>query len=151
MYIDSVVERDTQALLQIEVDAGQSTRPLLYKIDTGAKGNVIPVNTYKQLYPHSVYSPDGAPLGLCRKKYAWYDLLLECKTQSRFQDTAFIREVKCAPEPACFLGNNRQINDIARFGADPTEFHPLYVDATFNLGQFNVTILSYKNLLLENC
>ncbi|KAL9982941.1 hypothetical protein ACROYT_G005056 [Oculina patagonica] len=84
------------------------------------------------------------------KKDAWYDLLLECKSQSRFQDTAFLREVKCAPEPACFLGNNHQINDIARFCTDPTEFQPLYVDATFNLGQFNVTIVSYKHLLLEN-
>ena len=65
LYIDSVVERDTQALLQIEVDAGQSTIPLLCKIDTGAEGNVIPVNTYKQLYPQSAYSPDGAPLSLC--------------------------------------------------------------------------------------
>ena len=65
LYIDSVVKRDTQALLQIEVDSGQSTMPLLCKIDTGAEGNVIPVNTYKQLYPQSAYSPDGAPLGLC--------------------------------------------------------------------------------------
>ena len=30
-----------------------------------AEGNVIPVNTYKQLYPQSAYNPDGAPLGLC--------------------------------------------------------------------------------------
>ena len=88
--------------------------------------------------------------GSSHKKDAWYDLLVECKTQSRFQDTAFLREVKCAPEPACFLGNNRQINDIARFCTDPTEFRPIYVDATFNLGQFNVTIISYKHLLLEN-
>ena len=88
--------------------------------------------------------------GSSHKKDAWYDLLVECKTQSRFQDTAFLREVKCAPEPTCFLGNNRQINDIARFCTDPTEFQPIYVDATFNLGQFNVTIISYKHLLLEN-
>ena len=47
------------------MDSGQSTMPLLCKIDTGAEGNVIPVNTYKQLYPQSAYSPDGAPLGLC--------------------------------------------------------------------------------------
>ena len=65
LYIDRVVERDTQALLQLEVDAGQSTMPLLCKIDTGAEGSVIPVNTYKQLYPMSAYSPDGTPLGLC--------------------------------------------------------------------------------------
>ena len=39
--------------------------PYCAKFDTGAEGNVIPVNTYKQLYPQSAYSPDGAPLGLC--------------------------------------------------------------------------------------
>lgn len=65
LHIDSVVEGDTQALLQLEVNAGQRTMPLLCKIDTGAEGNVIPVDTYKQLYPQSAYSPDGAPLGLC--------------------------------------------------------------------------------------
>lgn len=59
------------------------------------------------------------------RKDAWYDLLLECKTQSRFRDTAFLRQVKCAPEPARFLGNNRQIKGIARICTDPTEFQPL--------------------------
>ena len=38
--------------------------PLLCKIDTGAEGNVIPVNTYKQLHPQSVRGPDGTPSGL---------------------------------------------------------------------------------------
>ncbi len=49
------------------------------------------------------------------RKDALYDLLLESKTQSRFQDTEFLRQVNCAPEPASFLGNNLQINDIARY------------------------------------
>ena len=47
LYIDSVSKTDTQALVQIGVDVGQGTTPLLCKIDTGAEGNVIPVNTYK--------------------------------------------------------------------------------------------------------
>ena len=68
------------------------------------------------------------------RKDTWYDLLVEYKTHSRFQDTAFLRKVKYAPEPTWVLGNNRQINDIARFCTDPTEFQPIYVDATFNLG-----------------
>ena len=63
LYIGSVSTTDTQALIQI-VDVGQSTMPVLCKIDTGAEGNVIPVNTYKQLHPQSACSPDGAPLGL---------------------------------------------------------------------------------------
>ena len=64
LYINSVSENDTQALLQLQVDSGQVTAPLLCKIDTGAEGNVIPVDVYKRLCPQSSYSPEGAPLGL---------------------------------------------------------------------------------------
>ncbi len=49
---------------QLSSKSGQYVTPLLCKIDTGAEGNVIPVNTYKQLYPESAYDSDGAPLGL---------------------------------------------------------------------------------------
>ena len=47
-------QNDTQTLLQL---------PLLSKIDTGAEGNVVPVELYKRLCPQSSYSPEGAPLG----------------------------------------------------------------------------------------
>ena len=59
LYIDSISKTDTQGLIQIGVDVGQSTTPVLCKIDTGAEGNVIPVNTYKQLHPQSACRPDG--------------------------------------------------------------------------------------------
>ena len=64
LYINSVSENDTQALLQLQVDSGQVTAPLLCNIDTGAEGNVIPVDIYKRLCPQSSYSPESAPLGL---------------------------------------------------------------------------------------
>jgi len=65
LYVNSVSENDTQALMQLQVDLGQTTTPLLCKIDTaGAEGNVIPVDVYKRLCPQSSYSPGGAPLGL---------------------------------------------------------------------------------------
>ena len=44
LCINSLSENDTHALLQLQVDSGQVTA-LLWKIDTGAKGNVIPVDT----------------------------------------------------------------------------------------------------------
>ena len=43
---------------------GQGIMPLLCKIDTGAEGNVIPVHTYKQLFPLPACGPNGAPPGL---------------------------------------------------------------------------------------
>ena len=64
LHINSVSENDTQALLQLQVDSGQVTAPLVCKIDTGAEGNVIPVDIYKCLCPQSSYSPQGAPIGL---------------------------------------------------------------------------------------
>ena len=51
LYVNSVSENDTQALIQLQVDSGQATAPLLCKIDTGAEGNVIPVDVYKRLRP----------------------------------------------------------------------------------------------------
>ena len=64
LCINSVSENDTQALLQLQADSGQVTAPLLCKIDRGAEGNVIPVDTYKRLCPQSSHSSDGTPLGL---------------------------------------------------------------------------------------
>ena len=64
LYINSVSENDTQALLQLQVDSGQVTALLLCKIDTGAEGNVMPVDMYNRLCPQSSYSPEGTPLGL---------------------------------------------------------------------------------------
>ena len=43
---------------------GQGITALLCKIDTEAEGNVIPVCTYKQLFPLPACGPNGAPPGL---------------------------------------------------------------------------------------
>ena len=41
------------------------------------------------------------------------------------------------------------MHDLKRFCCDETEFKPFTVDPTFNIGQFNVTPISYQHLLLE--
>ena len=64
LYINSVSENDTQALLPLQVDCGQVTAPLLHKIDMGAEGNIIPIDTYKRLCIQLSYSSNGTPLGL---------------------------------------------------------------------------------------
>ena len=81
-------------------------------------------------------------------KDPWYNLLLECKRQG--DNATFIRTVKLAPEPSCVLATNRQLHDIARFCCDPFQYSPLTVDPTFNLGPYNVTIVTYKHLILKN-
>ena len=64
--------------------------------------------------------------------------------------TAFIRDVRVAPEPLCVMTSDRQLNDLKRFCCNPVEFRPFTVDPTFDIGHFNVTPITYQHLLLEN-
>ena len=50
--------------MDIQVDSGQTTRNRVCKIDTGAKVNVIPLDLYTQLHPHSLYDYSGRPVDL---------------------------------------------------------------------------------------
>ena len=52
----------TQALINLHNDLGQMGKNIACKIDTGAEGNVIPLEL--QLHPHGSYDADGRPLGL---------------------------------------------------------------------------------------
>ena len=49
LLIDEVAKNDTQAFLEVEVEADQQKKPLLCKVDTGAEGNVISLNSYAKL------------------------------------------------------------------------------------------------------
>ena len=61
----------------------------------------------------------------------------------------FVRDVKTAPEPAIVLANDCQLQDLVRFCTSSFEFAVLTVDPTFSLGAFDVTLISYRHLLLE--
>ena len=68
LYFDTIVINDMmekrQATLEAQVNAGEQPTPLLCKVDTGAEGNVIPVNTYKRIFPSTPCDSVGTPLGL---------------------------------------------------------------------------------------
>lgn len=81
----------------------------------------------------------------------WYRLLGECKKQvTESRNTAFIRDVRVAPEPLCVMSTDRQINDLKRFCCNAIEYRPFTVDPTFDIGRYNVTPITYQHLLLEN-
>lgn len=73
-----------------------------------------------------------------------------CKQSMGTEDDPFVRIVTSAPEPMYVLHTNSQLFDIERFCTDPGVFTPLSVGPTFNLGNFSVTVTSYRNLLLKN-
>ena len=61
----------------------------------------------------------------------------------------FVRDIKTAPEPAIVLAYDQQLKDLVRFITSSFEFSIVTIDPTFTLGDFNVTPLTYRNLLLE--
>ena len=60
----------------------------------------------------------------------------------------FIREVKLAPEPSVVLAMDYQIADLEAFCTDPTHHCVFGIDPTFDLGPFNLTVTTYKQLQL---
>ena len=77
--------------------------------------------------------------------------LSSCK-RDHSEDTAskFIRAIRTAPDPAIVLADDCQLNDMARFCTSSTsEFCIFTIDPTFSLGEFDVTPITYRHMLLE--
>ena len=54
----------TQELVQLKFQSPQCTNQLIYKLDTGAEGNVVPLTTYKTMSPNCHVTQDGIPTNL---------------------------------------------------------------------------------------
>ena len=65
------------------------------------------------------------------------------------EDQQFIREVRTLREPAIVVATNVQLNDLDRFCCRQEKFGILTVDPTFCLGDFDVTLSTYRHLLLS--
>ena len=68
LYFDAVVINDImekgQTTLEVQVNTGEQATPLRCKVDTGAEGNVIPVDTYNRIFPSTPCDSVGTPFGL---------------------------------------------------------------------------------------
>ena len=76
-----------------------------------------------------------------------YAIIEQCK-QEETQCDAFIRCVQGAPDAVCVLATDGQLHDLVRFCCNPREFCILGIDPTFNLGDFSLTVTTYRHLQL---
>lgn len=77
-----------------------------------------------------------------------FAVLLQCKEQQGDLSTAFVREVRCAPEPEVVCATQQQLTDIERFCCNPQHFTVLGVDPSFNIGKFCYTLTAYRHLMV---
>ena len=73
-----------------------------------------------------------------------HEALMESKSEQ------FVREVKCLREPAIIVATERQLNDLVRFCTVPGNSSIVTVDPTFSLGDFDVTLVTYRHRLLTS-
>ena len=86
---------------------------------------------------------------LCSKK-SFRDPLFMVMEQCKLKDgeNKFVRTVTACPEPMCLLSTDQQLDDLVHFCTDPNEFCVLSIDPTYSLGDFSVTCITYRNLLV---
>ena len=86
----------------------------------------------------------------CSGSDSLFSVMIQCKSTDPNSDDAFVRSVVAAPEPMAVLATNRQLNDMVRFLTDPLQHTVMGIDPIFNFGDFNVTPIVFRYLLLEH-
>ena len=76
-----------------------------------------------------------------------YAIIEQCKQEETGCDP-FVRCVQGAPDAMCVLATNLQLQDLVRFCCNPNEYCILGIDPTFSLGEFSVTLTTYRHLQL---
>ena len=61
----------------------------------------------------------------------------------------FIKDVNLVPELSVFVASNQQLKDIERFYTKVSSFSILGIDPTYNIGNYYVTVTTYRHLLFE--
>ena len=73
-----------------------------------------------------------------------------CFKQSRTPETAFVRKVQGAPDTMCVLAYDYQLRELERNATKLEAFKIVSVDPTFNLGAFDVTVMTLKTFFTND-
>lgn len=106
----------------------------------------IPRNV-KQIY-NMKQSKSKQEIG-SKEKDDLFSIIQQCKSEQSLTNP-FIRSIQAAPEPMCVCVTDRQLSEMQKFLTNPSEASILGIDPTFNLGQFLVTVGTYKHLQLRH-
>ena len=144
----------------------RSKKSVLVKIESEVQKSAQPTNVYNKVFQEcggvvSASSCGSLPRnrkqianikqkalkGTQSEKDPLFSVMEECKKEQSQVDP-FLRIVQAAPDAMCLLVSDRQLHDMARFCTDNDQCSILGIDPTFNLGEFSVTVTTYRHLQL---
>ena len=89
----------------------------------------------------------GLGLGPMSDADDWFVIMQQAQAED--PSSKFVRGIQAVPDPAIVVADDCQLNDMNHFCTSRSEFGMLTVDPTFSLGEFDVTPVTYRHLLLE--
>ena len=73
-----------------------------------------------------------------------------CLNQSHVPETAYVRKVQGAPDTMCVLATNHQLRELERNATNTAMYKIVSIDPTFNLGAFDVTVMTHEHGLVKS-
>ena len=144
----------------------RSKKSVLVKIESEVQKSAQPTNVYNRVFQEcggvvNASSCGSLPRnrkqitnikqkalkGTQSEKDPLFAVMEECKKEQSQVDP-FLRIVQAAPDAMCLLASDRQLHDVARFCTHIDQCSILGIDPTFNLGEFSVTVTTYRHLQL---
>jgi hypothetical protein len=108
-------------------------------------GGLLSVRTGSQI------CRDRHQINNIKAKIRTEDPVLACADMAKMQETMperFVRDVGCGPEFNVFMASDTQLHDVQKFCTNAANFSILGVDTTFNIGQYYLTLTTYRHLML---
>lgn len=78
-----------------------------------------------------------------------FDLLEKLQNHQSSKNGGILREVVVGTTPCAILASKEQLESLVLYCCHPGRFGVLGIDATFELGDFYVTLMTYSNLMLQ--
>lgn len=94
---------------------------------------------------------NNSKLPMCSSKGP-RDSLFMVMEQSKLCESGdkFVHIVMGSPEPMCLLATDHKLNDLVQFATNPNKSCVISIDPTFSFGDFSVTCIVYRNLMVTD-
>ena len=137
-------------MCKLKQEATKSTPKRVLRFVSGSTGGILEATSAGALPRGRQQIKDARGKSTSKQDFdPLYSIMHMCKQGEGRRGDNFIRIVNAAPYPMMLIAFDYTLDDLVRFCTSKENFSILGVDPTFNLGDFDVTVTTYRHLLLR--